>query len=96
MEAGFRHLGKQQEQDRKMEPGVLLPTCRSPLEGTCGTCWHLLIPPGHGGEPLSILVALYSSTCPGAILLPTEMSQTGAVTIKWGRSTQPPPSPLAL
>ena len=46
-------LGRQGKQDRRTEPGLALPTCGSPLEGTCGTCWDLLTPPGHGGEPRS-------------------------------------------
>lgn len=31
-------LGRQGKQDRRTEPGLALPTCGSPLEGTCGTC----------------------------------------------------------
>lgn len=74
--------------DRRMESGLFLPTYSGPLEGTYGTCWNLHSSLGHGGEPLSILVATHSPTCPGAILLPTEMSQTGAAAIKWGSPTQ--------
>lgn len=58
------HLWRQQEWDRRMEASLVLPTDRSPWRapvehaGTCSAHWA-------GGEPLSILVAPHSPTCPG-------------------------------